>query len=455
MAIKKKKSTKSTRKKSKKLSFTLSQQTKVLLGSFLFLFGLALVFSFISYFFTGQADQSILGDPLNRDLETQNWLSSFGAFLGNLFIYEGFGVSSLIFAFLLTITGVYYFLDYRKKQLVKFWFWGMLVMIWISVFFGFFTSINPLFYGVIGFEINDLLQDYLGFIGAMLVMAFLLIVYLVIRLKFTPDMLAFIFKRTKKDIASDFSTEDLSTETSSEATIDNSLDTSPEIDLSDKEAETNSEEIITDTFKPLDETNFESEEGKELAMEIEEVSEEEPVIKNISEKLVSDFGEFDPKLELSKYKFPNVELLKEYARNTGITINQEELEENKNRIVSTLNNYKIGIASIKATVGPTVTLYEIVPEAGIRISKIKNLEDDIALSLSALGIRIIAPIPGRGTIGIKAPRIEMDAKDFGIGAQILHDLGIHKIKLVSNRVKTKRRVGMIGYGLEIVEHVNF
>ena len=123
----------------------------------------------------------------------------------------------------------------------------------------------------------------------------------------------------------------------------------------------------------------------------------------MSDKLVSDFGEFDPKLELSKYKFPTIELLKEYTTNSGITINQEELEENKNKIVSTLNNYKIGIASIKATVGPTVTLYEIVPEAGIRISKIKNLEDDIALSLSALGIRIIAPIPGRGTIGIEVP----------------------------------------------------
>ena len=138
-------------------------------------------------------------------------------------------------------------------------------------------------------------------------------------------------------------------------------------------------------------------------MIVEEASEEVIIEKNLSDKLVSDFGEFDPKLELSKYKFPTIELLKEYYNNSGITINQEELEENKNKIVGTLNNYKIGIASIKATVGPTVTLYEIVPEAGIRISKIKNLEDDIALSLSALGIRIIAPIPGRGTIGIEVP----------------------------------------------------
>ena len=140
-----------------------------------------------------------------------------------------------------------------------------------------------------------------------------------------------------------------------------------------------------------------------LSMEIEQTKEEAVVVENLSDRLVKDFGEFDPTLELSNYKFPTIELLKDYTAGQGITINQEELEENKNRIVETLNNYKIGIASIKATVGPTVTLYEIVPDAGIRISKIKNLEDDIALSLSALGIRIIAPIPGRGTIGIEVP----------------------------------------------------
>lgn len=135
---------------------------------------------------------------------------------------------------------------------------------------------------------------------------------------------------------------------------------------------------------------------------IEEAPEEKSVDENLAAKLVADFGQFDPTLDLSNYRFPPIDLLKEYAGG-GITINQEELEENKNRIVETLRNYKIEIAQIKATVGPSVTLYEIVPEAGIRISKIKTLEDDIALSLSALGIRIIAPIPGKGTIGIEVP----------------------------------------------------
>jgi S-DNA-T family DNA segregation ATPase FtsK/SpoIIIE len=143
-------------------------------------------------------------------------------------------------------------------------------------------------------------------------------------------------------------------------------------------------------------------ETNDEAFVIEVINDEDVMEENLAAKLVEDFGLFDPTLELSNYKFPTIDLLKEYS-SVGITINQEELEENKNRIVETLKNYKIEIAQIKATVGPSVTLYEIVPEAGIRISKIKSLEDDIALSLSALGIRIIAPIPGKGTIGIEVP----------------------------------------------------
>ncbi|MCL4122216.1 UNVERIFIED_CONTAM: hypothetical protein GTU68_061400 [Idotea baltica] len=138
-------------------------------------------------------------------------------------------------------------------------------------------------------------------------------------------------------------------------------------------------------------------------MEVAKVTVEPEETDNIADKLVEDFGEFDPTLELGNYKFPTIDLLEQHGVTGSITINQEELEENKTKIVETLRNYKIGIAQIKATIGPTVTLYEIVPEAGVRISKIKNLEDDIALSLAALGIRIIAPIPGKGTIGIEVP----------------------------------------------------
>ncbi|MCD8400978.1 hypothetical protein G1K66_11610 [Tenacibaculum finnmarkense] len=141
--------------------------------------------------------------------------------------------------------------------------------------------------------------------------------------------------------------------------------------------------------------------AEEIEVSVEKHVEEKSVTENLSDALLKDFGEFDPTLDLGHFKFPTLDLLKQY--NEVISIDADELEANKNRIVTTLQNYKIGISDIKATVGPTITLYEIVPNAGVRISKIKNLEDDIALSLSALGIRIIAPIPGKGTIGIEVP----------------------------------------------------
>lgn len=409
----KKKTSTSKKKKTprKKISFALSKQQKILLGSFLFFLGLALIFSFVSYFFSWQTDQSIVGIIEERELQAENWLNKFGNNVAHFFVYDGFGIAAFIFAFLVTLTGIYYFFDYAKKQLLRFWFWGLLVMLWISVFFGFFAGTRNLFSGVMGYEINDFLQDYLGLIGTILLMTFLAIVYLVIRLKMTPEKVGDAIKKTKKDIADDFNTDPASEENSENLAQQTdyekqvieevvNIDDTGSIDLETIVDEDNLEEPF---LKTVIQNEIKDSTDSEVAMEIEKVAEEETVEENISKKLVEDFGEFDPTLELSNYKFPTIELLKDYTGGKGITINQEELEENKNRIVNTLNNYKIGISNIKATVGPTVTLYEIVPEAGIRISKIKNLEDDIALSLSALGIRIIAPIPGRGTIGIEVP----------------------------------------------------
>ena len=176
----------------------------------------------------------------------------------------------------------------------------------------------------------------------------------------------------------------------------NSKQDNPELTLVD---ETKIEE---ESLSPPEE-KFEETVKAEPTLEIEiNTVEEDLAEKNLSQKLVDKYGAYDPTLELSKFVFPTLNLLKDYG-DGSITINQEELEANKTKIVDTLKNYKIEIAQIKANIGPTVTLYEIVPEAGIRISKIKNLEDDIALSLAALGIRIIAPIPGKGTIGIEVP----------------------------------------------------
>ncbi len=394
MAKKKNKNTSAPRKK---ISFSLSKQQKILLGSFLFLLGLAFLFSFISYFFTWQADQSEIGLLAERELQTNNWLNKFGANVAHFFIYDGFGISALIFGFLITLTGIYYFFDYAKKQLLKFWFWGMLLMLWISVFFGFFGEKTTLFSGIIGYETNDLMQDYLGLVGAMLVMIFILIVYLVVRLKLTPEMAIDAFRSSKKQIESEFVGDKKEV-----ATVEKDTEESEE-EKEEEIPEPYIEEKITPSTPPVAEKIIlKSDVEGDVEMEVEQAPEEEE-IENISAKLVKDFGEFDPKLELGNYKFPSIELLRDHTAGGSITIDQEELEENKNRIVETLSNYKIGIANIKATVGPTVTLYEIVPDAGIRISKIKNLEDDIALSLSALGIRIIAPIPGRGTIGIEVP----------------------------------------------------
>ena len=216
-----------------------------------------------------------------------------------------------------------------------------------------------------------------------------------------------IFKSAKKDIKDDLSEFNKD----SVVSFDNSLSdeaeaikSAHEISLKTKKTESKPTSNAKIESAPLEvkipEPEIEVE--PELEIKVEAVKEEISETDNLANKLVEDFGQFDPTLELAKYQFPTLDLLKRYDTE-GITINQEELEENKNKIVDTLSNYKIGIASIKATIGPTVTLYEIVPDAGVRISKIKNLEDDIALSLSALGIRIIAPIPGKGTIGIEVP----------------------------------------------------
>src|SRR5690554_3972917 len=278
-------------------------------------------------------------------------------------------------------------------------------MVWFSVFFGFFPEKNTILSGIIGFETNDFLQDYIGLAGTILLMTFIMIVYLVVRLKLTPEMVINALKAKKKEIREDFAVE--KNAKGKEKEKPNTKEPQTNFELHEEEpSPANILEIetpLSPTPSPTPEkTVLKSENEDDVEMEVEPAAEEEEV-DTISERLVKDFGEFDPRLELSNYRFPSIELLKDHTVGSVITIDQEELEENKNRIVETLNNYKIGIANIKATVGPTVTLYEIVPDAGIRISKIKNLEDDIALSLSALGIRIIAPIPGRGTIGIEVP----------------------------------------------------
>jgi len=399
MAKKRRTSKKTTA--SKKPSFRLSKQNKIILGSLLIVLAIALFFSFISYYFTWQEDQSLLSEFKNRNAEAANLLNKFGAAVSHFFMYRGFGISAFTFPVLLAVSGLYLFLGLDAKKLWGKWIWGLLGMIWISIAFGFFVLEQPLLGGRIGFEINDFLQDYAGKIGVLLLLVFTLIVILVRLFNFSPEAIGRFLKEKRSNLKKEFKPSTSSTTTQGTT-----------IDLDTLQPETE-QEVVLDTYthkkdipalKP--ETGFDvnlPEEEPNIDLEVSKVAEEKEVHEVKAEQLVEDFGEFDPTLELGNYKFPTIDLLEQHGATGGITINQEELEENKNKIVNTLKNYKIGIAQIKATIGPTVTLYEIVPEAGIRISKIKNLEDDIALSLAALGIRIIAPIPGKGTIGIEVP----------------------------------------------------
>ena len=398
-----KKATKSKPKPTKKGStFKLSKQNKIILGSLLMLFSIALFFSFISFYFNWQDDQSLLSEFKDRNELAKNLLNKFGASISHIFMYKGFGLASLILPFLICITGIYLFLGLPLKALFKKWIWGLLFIIWISIALGFFATSSPLLGGLIGFEMNDFLQDYAGKIGVLLLLVFGLIFILVRLFEITPEGISSFFNSRKEAISTEFKASKERKAAKDNDTLTTSFDDDVPIILDTYTHKTE----IPHLEKEDDLKNFEintPEPEETLAMEVEQVIEEPEEIDILANKLVDDFGEFDPTLELGNYKFPTIELLDQHGVTGGITINQEELEENKNKIVETLKNYKIGIAQIKATIGPTVTLYEIVPDAGVRISKIKNLEDDIALSLAALGIRIIAPIPGKGTIGIEVP----------------------------------------------------
>ncbi|MCL4150675.1 UNVERIFIED_CONTAM: hypothetical protein GTU68_014323 [Idotea baltica] len=284
-------------------------------------------------------------------------------------------------------------------------------MIWLAIAIGFFVPEKALLSGVIGYELNDYLKDFIGKIGVFLILLFAALAYLISKFKVTPESLKANLPKRKERNSKNVGLDDVTdegyiAETISEkpnSKLELNLDLKTEVKTPKQEPKLVVKEKIKEEIKEVkSKLEVTPTLHEEVKIEVEETFTEDKLVENLSNKLVDDFGEFDPTLELSEFKFPNLDLLKDYG-SENIKIDQEELEANKDRIVETLNNYKIGISNIKATIGPTVTLYEIVPEAGVRISKIKNLEDDIALSLAALGIRIIAPIPGKGTIGIEVP----------------------------------------------------
>ncbi|CAM1371182.1 DNA translocase FtsK [Tenacibaculum xiamenense] len=427
-----KKNQKSVSTISKVKSFVQNRQNQTIFGAFLILFSIFLTVAFISFFYSWQQDQSSLNQFSDRSIPTSNLLGKIGAKLSNLLVFKGFGLGAFILNVVLFFTGARILLQSNLKKIITSWNWGLLGMLWASISLGFVNTKYAILSGVVGFELNEYLQTFIGKTGLIILLLFFFISYLIIRFSIDPDTIVENLEAKKKEKEQErlnkisnsedeqnynsstpqekHESDNLNAEKDEKSNFELSIENlMPTIKNHSDVAQNNDHQNNDSNEIDLDITLSENEPElkvskdtiKEVEVAIEKIAEEKSVTENLSDKLLKDFGEFDPKLELSNYRFPTFNLLKEY--NESISVDPTELEANKNQIVETLKNYKIGIEQIKATVGPTITLYEIVPEAGVRISKIKNLEDDIALSLSALGIRIIAPIPGKGTIGIEVP----------------------------------------------------
>ena len=362
---------------------------KVILGYILLFLSVILFTSFISYMYNWKVDQSSIGNLLDRSIEVENILGKIGASISHFFIYNLFGISSFILPVILFISSYYLLFNKKILELIKRINWLLILTIWMTLLTGYLSNYFPIQTGIVGFEINSFLKTYIGMTGIVLIICFIFILSIAVLWNITPNSIVTSLhnlslpKKSKENLQEDKLTDELLDDIKVE-------DSNLEVDLESKLDDGN--EIQTEHTEGNDDI---------VSMEVEEINFEEKSTKNISFNK-ADLKKFDPTLDLSNFKNPSIDLLKDYGDGT-IKIDQDELETNKNKIVDTLKNYNIGIKQIKATIGPTVTLYEIIPDAGVRISKIKNLEDDIALSLSALGIRIIAPIPGKGTIGIEVP----------------------------------------------------
>jgi len=406
-----KKVSKNTNKKPSNIGdFFTNRQNQFIYSLLVMLVSVLMLTAFISYFKSWEADQSIVSEISNKNIPAQNWTGKIGAQISHFFIFKGFGVGAFLIPILFLLHGLYIFLKVNLIKFIKPLFLGVLTMLWISVLFGFLNFENPNFAGIVGFELNKYMFSYIGNLGIIAVLFSILIIFLIIQFGWSPEtVMNLIPKKSEKevteiDIDSNLDEEHLPAKPSKEEEIKLEVYTHKEAIIADNTNATfdfevgGEESIENDMVLNRDYNDDDDPAALDIVLKKEPEAEYD---ENLSERLLKDFGEFDPKLELSQYRFPSLEMLKDY--NESISVNPEELQKNKDKIVETLKNYSIGISHIKATVGPTVTLYEIIPQAGIRISKIKNLEDDIALSLSALGIRIIAPIPGKGTIGIEVP----------------------------------------------------
>jgi S-DNA-T family DNA segregation ATPase FtsK/SpoIIIE len=426
------------------LNFNVSKESyQLALGIFILLFSLILLLSFVSYLFTGDADQDIVQRTFwtsikQGDKKAANLIGLLGAKLSHFFIFEWFGLSA--FGWIPVTTWAGYWLVTKKDlfpySFNRFTLSSIFYVIWTSIFLGYlitvFDASGSTICGGLGYSVNQFFQQAMGW-GGIFIIILLLSGWLIFFHGYSEIDDWFFTKYFKRDPREDLATERIRKAIQIEEDEflleekENTLIQTPFTDpiIQKEEAKIDFLKISQQDIevpKPFEEKNLSLEvEEKQKSTLSNETLKGNPTLiietnqedqadtfeddldtDDVNEKVLKDFGLFDPTLDLGNYQYPPISLLSEYG-NTGTKVTEEELEANKNNIVETMRNFQIGIASIKATIGPTVTLYEIVPEAGIRISKIKNLEDDIALNLAALGIRIIAPMPGKGTIGIEVP----------------------------------------------------
>ncbi len=399
-----------------RLNFLHDRRFHLAVGFFLIALALFLFISFVSYLFTGKYDQSVVGAIGNEaskelGLESKNWLGLLGAWASHLFIFKWFGIAAFFIPPLAFFGGLEIL---TKKPLFSLWRFSQLsvfMLIWLSLMLGYMVyqseGLQEIQYicGGIGYEIAILLHSLIGWgtiIFLVLTLAIFVVFYLDINNIFS---LKDAFKETEEESSEDVleaGVGDNPFDAASAQEVDEAFDLYEDFNKDKSDNESSEEEAETEEEKAGTELVIEEPVKEEKVILEDDDDHELEVAETKEEKHISELEHYDPKLDLSDYKYPSVNLLKDYEE-TGGKVTKEELEANKDNIVATLLNFKIGISSIKATIGPTVTLYEIVPEAGIKISKIKSLEDDIALNLAALGIRIIAPIPGKGTIGIEVP----------------------------------------------------
>lgn len=408
-------------------------------GSLFLLTSIYLLIAFSSFIFTWKSDQDKLMGSwtellFNPDIIVDNWLGKIGAIIAHQFIHNWFGMPSFLFVLISFMIGFRILFKINLLPFEKTIKHSIFILLWTSAFLGYFFTDKIYLGGGIGFYLNNWFTSVLGSIGTGFFLAFIILIFAFVVYSVEVDKLVSFF--TNPDPISD---EELAEEQEKISSIqqydnlkenivdlsENEEDLQPEIIENKKDTLETEFEIETPNNEPseqktsifIDELEIETnptpptstnDDTNDLDVEIEDTTENDDQLSDEDvDKNLKDFGEYDPKLELGHYKHPTIDLLADHGDGKA-QVNREELEENKNKIVQTLGHYKIEIEKIKATIGPTVTLYEIIPAPGVRISKIKNLEDDIALSLAALGIRIIAPIPGKGTIGIEVPNSNPD-----------------------------------------------